>query len=76
MKPLDASKFSRLLETPQHCLRFVSLLGLRKNVIGDATMDSSELWLDNHAFLGLKYGSSAEHACLLCSLLIGFSLNA
>lgn len=69
-QPLNPSSITRILETPAHCLRFVSLI---PNI---AFAQKTDIILDPKVFLSLGYGTAAEHAVLLCSLLLSFSLNA
>jgi len=69
-QPLNPDEVTRLFETPNHCLRFVSLIP------HNAFANKSDIILDPKVFLALGYGSSAEHSLLLCSMLLSFSLNA
>ncbi|CAM9323623.1 unnamed protein product [Discosporangium mesarthrocarpum] len=64
----------RLLETPRHAARFVSLLPYtHPKCVGQ---QCSEVWKSHHAFLASGAGGCTDHALLLCSLLLGFGLNA
>ncbi|XP_074644636.1 centrosomal protein of 76 kDa-like [Tubulanus polymorphus] len=71
VKPLRAG---RLLDTPRHASRFVSLIGYeRVPTVGGGR---SEQWTSMHASLCRNKGDSEDHAVLLCSLLLGFGLDA
>eukprot|EP00002_Diphylleia_rotans_P038836 TRINITY_DN8878_c0_g1_i1.p1 TRINITY_DN8878_c0_g1~~TRINITY_DN8878_c0_g1_i1.p1 ORF type:complete len:600 (+),score=95.19 TRINITY_DN8878_c0_g1_i1:110-1909(+) len=64
----------RLLDTPRHAARFVSLIPFgRDDVVGGTRTD---VWFSHHTFLCRGRGSVEEHAILLCSLLLGFGLDA
>ncbi|XP_055768238.1 centrosomal protein of 76 kDa-like [Salvelinus fontinalis] len=65
----------RLLESPRQAARFVSLLGLEKApVVGGG--GKQEQWCSLLAFLCRNKGDCEDHATLLCSLLLGFGLDA
>lgn len=66
---------ARCLDSPRHAARFVSLIPLEKedSVGGGATVDA---WHTAHAFLARGSGDVWDHATLLCSLLLGFGLDA
>lgn len=64
----------RLLETPHHAAHFVSLLAHTREDAASATV--ADVWRSTHATLALKAGETEEHATLLCSLLLGFGLDA
>ncbi|CAF1278742.1 unnamed protein product [Adineta steineri] len=65
----------RLLDTPREAARFVSLIGYdRHSVVGNT--DRTEMWTHAHAFLARNCGDCENHAVLLCSLLLGFGLDA
>uniref|UniRef100_A0A4W5NXZ6 Centrosomal protein of 76 kDa n=1 Tax=Hucho hucho TaxID=62062 RepID=A0A4W5NXZ6_9TELE len=65
----------RLLESPRQAARFVSLLGLEKApVVGGG--GKQEQWCSLLAFLCRSKGDCEDHATLLCSLLLGFGLDA
>jgi len=36
----------------------------------------NEIWLDVQSFLKIKIGTEADHSILLCSLLLGFGIEA
>ncbi|XP_039593874.1 centrosomal protein of 76 kDa isoform X1 [Polypterus senegalus] len=65
----------RLLDTPRQAARFVSLLGYeRAPVVGGG--GKQEQWCTLLAFLCRNKGDCEDHANLLCSLLLGFGLDA
>ncbi|KAJ8288504.1 hypothetical protein COCON_G00011630 [Conger conger] len=65
----------RLLDTPRQAARFVSLLGMeRAPVVGGGA--KQEQWCSLLAFLCRNKGDCEDHATLLCSLLLGFGLDA
>ena len=54
--------------------RFVSLIPFqRRPSVGEQTAQS---WNSPHAFLAAGRGDASDHALLLCSLLLGFGLDA
>jgi hypothetical protein len=57
--------------TPRHASRCVSLIPFEKNV--DLVSSKSEVWPETHTFLAMGKGDIAEHAILLCSLLLGIA---
>lgn len=72
VRPMRAG---RLLESPQQAAVFVSLLPFEKD---DELIISGrkEVWGTLHSFLCKGKGNVEEHCILLCSLLIGFGLDA
>uniref|UniRef100_A0A3Q2ZD87 Centrosomal protein of 76 kDa n=1 Tax=Kryptolebias marmoratus TaxID=37003 RepID=A0A3Q2ZD87_KRYMA len=65
----------RLLESPRQTARFVSLLAHeRAPVVGGGA--KQEQWCTLMAFLCRGKGDCEDHATLLCSLLLGFGLDA
>ncbi|XP_038162165.1 centrosomal protein of 76 kDa [Cyprinodon tularosa] len=65
----------RLLESPRQAARFVSLLAHeRAPVVGGG--GKQEQWCTLMAFLCRGKGDCEDHATLLCSLLLGFGLDA
>ncbi|KAF3691523.1 Centrosomal protein of 76 kDa [Channa argus] len=65
----------RLLESPRQAARFVSLLAHEKaQVVGGG--GKQEQWCTLMAFLCRGKGDCEDHATLLCSLLLGFGLDA
>ncbi|KAJ8412653.1 hypothetical protein AAFF_G00116040 [Aldrovandia affinis] len=65
----------RLLDGPRQAARFVSLLGMeRAPVLGGGA--KQEQWCTLLAFLCRGKGDCEDHATLLCSLLLGFGLEA
>ena len=73
--PLSAG---RLLDSPRHAARFVSLIPYTKlDAVGSGTgAGRMEVWNHFHTFLSLRRGDCEDHAILLCSLLLGFGLDA
>ncbi|CAL1548119.1 unnamed protein product [Lymnaea stagnalis] len=72
VKPLRAG---RLLDTPRQAARFVALMHHEKlqSLGGGGRV---EQWTNTHAFLCQNRGDCEDHAVLLCSLLLGFGLDA
>ncbi|KAK7147789.1 hypothetical protein R3I94_010349 [Phoxinus phoxinus] len=65
----------RLLESPRQAARFVSLLAQeRAPMVGGGVRQ--EQWCSMLAFLCRNKGECEDHATLLCSLLLGFGLDA
>ncbi|XP_002130643.2 centrosomal protein of 76 kDa-like [Ciona intestinalis] len=72
VSPLQAG---RLITSPKMAARFVSAIPCESNSFGGAGTNASN-WQTTHAFLCAKKGSSEDHSNLLCSLLLGFGLEA
>jgi centrosomal protein CEP76 len=71
IQPMNAD---RLLETPLHAARFVSLIPFQRlEAIGKERV---EVWHSVQSFLSRGCGDSEDHAVLLCNLLLGFGLEA
>lgn len=71
VSPIDGG---RLLASPQHAARFVALFPFERSIgVGGKRNDA---WTSLHAFLARRAGDVEDHACLLCSLLLGFGLDA
>uniref|UniRef100_A0A8C4EJP4 Centrosomal protein of 76 kDa n=1 Tax=Dicentrarchus labrax TaxID=13489 RepID=A0A8C4EJP4_DICLA len=66
----------RLLESPRQAARFVSLLALEKAPVVGGGGGKQEQWCTLMAFLCRGKGDCEDHATLLCSLLLGFGLDA
>lgn len=67
-------KTNRLIDSPLHAARFTSLIPfLRDEKPGGIR---SEVWHNLHTFLSRGAGDVEDHCLLLCSLLLGFGLNA
>lgn len=65
----------RLLPSARHAARFVSLIPYhRTEVVG--SVERVEAWHAPHTFLSMRQGDCEDHATLLCSLLLGFGLDA
>ncbi|KAK3589311.1 hypothetical protein CHS0354_026966 [Potamilus streckersoni] len=72
VKPLRAG---RLLDTAREVARFVSLMHQEKvQTLGGG--EKAEQWTTMHTFLCRNKGDCEDHAVLLCSLLLGFGLDA
>ncbi|XP_059832580.1 centrosomal protein of 76 kDa isoform X3 [Hypanus sabinus] len=72
IKPLRAG---RLLDTPRQAARFVNVLGYeRATTVGGGS--KQEQWCTLLSFLCKGKGDCEDHATLLCSLLLGFGLDA
>jgi centrosomal protein CEP76 len=70
---VDPVRCGRLIDSPRHAARFVSLLPFERQAgVGGRRIDSWQSW---HAFLSRGRGDVEDHATLLCSLLLGFGLN-
>uniref|UniRef100_A0A8C6TWK3 Centrosomal protein of 76 kDa n=1 Tax=Neogobius melanostomus TaxID=47308 RepID=A0A8C6TWK3_9GOBI len=66
----------RLLEGPRQAARFVSLLAQEKAPVVGSGVGKHEQWCTLLAFLCRGKGDCEDHATLLCSLLLGFGLDA
>lgn len=66
----------RLLDSPRLASRFVSLIGYKKRDSSFCLNEYSEEWLNLHTFLVKNCGNSENHSILLCSLLLGYGLDA
>lgn len=64
----------RLLDSPYHACRFVSLLPFQR--LEDYDKERIEVWHSMQAFLTRGCGDAEDHAVLLCNLLLGFGLDA
>lgn len=67
-------KSSRLLLNARFAARFVSLIPFKRNL--SLTGSTAEVWHSAHAFLSRMEGDVEDHALLLCSLLLGWGLDA
>ncbi|CAM9697417.1 unnamed protein product [Pylaiella littoralis] len=71
---LQPYQHGRMLPTPRHAARFVSLLPFQpRSSVGEPR---AQAWNSPHAFLSAGRGDVSDHALLLCSLLLGFGLDA
>jgi centrosomal protein CEP76 len=68
------SRASRLIETPAQAAHFVSLLAHRRDPAAGSSV--ADVWRTTHSTLATRGGETEEHALLLCSLLLGFGLDA
>ncbi|XP_053570872.1 centrosomal protein of 76 kDa [Bombina bombina] len=66
----------RLLDTPRQAARFVNVLGYEKAPVVGGGGGKQEQWCTLLAFLCRNKGDCEDHANLLCSLLLGFGLDA
>ncbi len=73
VQPLRAG---RVLDSPRHAARFVSLIPYTKIEAVGAGAGRAEIWHTFHTFLSMRKGDCEDHAVLLCSLLLGFGLDA
>jgi len=64
----------RLLDSPLHAARFVSLIPFERQDAPGA--EREEIWHSMQSFLSRGCGDSEDHAVLLCNLLLGFGLDA
>jgi centrosomal protein CEP76 len=71
VKPVRAG---RMVDSPRHAARFVSLIPFERRAgVGGRRVDTWQSW---HTFLSKCRGDVEDHSTLLCSLLLGFGLNA
>lgn len=73
VQPLRAG---RVLDSPRHAARFVSLIPYTKIEAVGAGAGRAEIWHTFHTFLSMRKGDCEDHAVLLCSLLLGFGLDS
>ncbi|XP_070798501.1 centrosomal protein of 76 kDa [Pituophis catenifer annectens] len=73
IRPLRAG---RLLDTPRQAARFVNVIGYEKAPIIGGGNSKQEQWCSLLAFLCRNKGDCEDHANLLCSLLLGFGMEA
>lgn len=73
VQPLQAT---RLIETPAQAAHFVSLLAHSRDRAIAAGPSVADVWRTTHSTLATRSGETEEHALLLCSLLLGFGLDA
>ncbi|XP_068788229.1 centrosomal protein of 76 kDa isoform X3 [Struthio camelus] len=73
IRPLRAG---RLLDTPRQASRFVSVLGYERAPVIGGGGGKQEQWCTLLAFLCRNKGDCEDHANLLCSLLLGYGLEA
>ncbi|PFH35112.1 hypothetical protein BESB_059990 [Besnoitia besnoiti] len=69
---------SYALDSPFHCARFVATIETetRGSTNGALTDCGSGVWSSWHALFARGAGTVEDHATLLCSLLLGFSMDA
>uniref|UniRef100_A0A8C2T8L1 Centrosomal protein of 76 kDa n=4 Tax=Coturnix japonica TaxID=93934 RepID=A0A8C2T8L1_COTJA len=73
IRPLRAG---RLLDTPRQAARFVSVLGYERAPVIGGGGGKQEQWCTLLAFVCRNKGDCEDHANLLCSLLLGYGLEA
>nr|XP_060630998.1 centrosomal protein of 76 kDa isoform X3 [Anolis sagrei ordinatus] len=73
VRPLRAG---RILDTPRQAARFASVLGYERAPVIGGGNSKQEQWCTLLAFLCRNKGDCEDHANLLCSLLLGFGLEA
>nr|XP_014426171.1 centrosomal protein of 76 kDa isoform X2 [Pelodiscus sinensis] len=73
VRPLRAG---RLLDTPRQAARFVNVLGYERAPVIGGGGGKQEQWCTLLAFLCRNKGDCEDHATLLCSLLLGYGLEA
>ena len=66
----------RVLESAQQCLRFVSVLTCEEADEALGGTNQTDSWQSLFCTLVQNKGNTADHVNLLCSLLVGFGLNA
>lgn len=72
----------RILDSPYAAARFVSLFSLTTDddmttqMLSGGSTASADTWISPMLFLSQRRGDVANHATLLCSLLLGFGLDA
>ena len=64
----------RLIESPLQAAHFVALLAHTRDHAAGSSV--SDVWHTVHSVLATRSGETEEHALLLCSLLLGFGLDA
>jgi hypothetical protein len=64
----------RELTSARHAARFVSLLPFRRDA--GVTGGRVETWRSAHAIMARRQGDVEDHALLLCSLLLGWGMDA
>jgi centrosomal protein CEP76 len=81
---VSALQPDRVLDGPEDAARFVSLFAIDAPTLDDAAMEvvagsrahTGEQWQSTFHFLCQRRGDAPNHAALLCSLLLGFGLDA
>ncbi|CAM9319214.1 unnamed protein product, partial [Hapterophycus canaliculatus] len=73
---LEPYRQGRMLPTPRHAARFVSLLPFQPRHSVGEQQRAQQVWNSPHAFLAAGRGDTSDHALLLCSLLLGYGLDA
>jgi centrosomal protein CEP76 len=75
VRPLRAG---RLLDGPRQAARFVSLVPFERchSHVGARRGGGGDVWSSLHTLLSVKKGDVEDHCLLLCSLLLGYGLEA
>ena len=71
LKPLENMQG---IDTPLHAARFVSLIPYRRFSV--KLGERKEIWNKFHTLLVARAGDIEDHCLLLCSLFLGFGLDA
>ena len=66
----------KYFDTPSLAARFVSLFSISETSMSSAGYGGTNGWMSSFSFCSIGIGSSESHALLLCSLLLGFGLDA
>jgi centrosomal protein CEP76 len=70
----------RGIETPQQAARFVSVMKVKRCVepfsVENNQTVKPDIWSSFHSFVSRKEGEVIDHALLLCSMLLGFGVDA
>ena len=64
----------RGIDSPQYACRFISLIPFHRNVKPGG--EKTDCWKTFHTFMAEAKGDSEDHSNLLCSILLGFGLEA
>lgn len=62
------------IDSPNHAARFVSLIPFQRSEKSQGV--KSQIWSTFHSFISRRAGDVEDHCSLLCSLLLGFGLDA
>lgn len=74
VRPIEPPRVSVLSYGPTYCARFVSLVPFRR--LSSLAGGRVSNWLPAHLTLLRSAGDTEDHAVLLCSLLLGWGMNA
>ncbi|PRP77975.1 centrosomal protein [Planoprotostelium fungivorum] len=73
VRPLQGG---RSIDSPRHAARFVSLFEYQMDQTLGPSMNRREIWPSLHTFLCKGRGNVEGHCLLLCSLLLGYGMDA